>query len=274
MIRKTLPVTRAATFAVHLPNPRQENFPTPTGTGFFVSPEGWFLTAAHVITQNGASDGPVRDDLESAALMKEDDVADGQFKPGHSCIGLTFEAVDPVTDLALFKVDRDLNQDRKWLMDRDDFPYVSISSRSLEDGEEVYAFGYPLSQGGLIYPGPEVFVGEISLSPRVTSAIVSSTLEKTGTVMELGRPLHYVLDKALNYGNSGGPIVASSSGYVHAICSRFQPVYIPQPHLQRRDGYRPTIMIPSLYGVVVNLGHARATEFLAKHGIETVTEAA
>ncbi len=56
---------------------------------------------------------------------------------------------------------------------------------------------------------------------------MSSTLEKTKMLMSSGDEKIYVLDKALNYGNSGGPIVAAETGRVHALCSRFQPVMVP-----------------------------------------------
>jgi hypothetical protein len=52
----------------------------------------------------------------------------------------------------------------------------------------------------------------------------------------------YVLDKALNYGNSGGPIVSQESGRAFAVCTNFQPVMVPQP----TGG---AVFIPSLYGV-------------------------
>jgi serine protease Do len=269
-IPDTLNSTKSATFCVHLPDPNQQGFPTPRGTGFFVSPDGCFITAAHVITENGASDGPVRKDISDATLAKENELwLDPSSPPpfGASCIGISLDFVDPLTDLALLRVDRAKNSDREWLRNGAPFPNLRISTTLLDDGEEVYAFGYPLSNGGLIYPGPEVFVGNLKLSPRVTSAIVASQIEATSMVMESGPPLHYVLDKALNYGNSGGPIVATATGRVHAFCSRFQPVFVPQLHLADAKGNHPAVMIPSLYGVVVNLGHPRLVKELRQRGV-------
>ena len=52
-------------------------------------------------------------------------------------------------------------------------------------------------------------------------------------------PQVYALDKALNYGNSGGPIVATDTGKVHAFCSRFQPVGILQPHISDNRESQP-----------------------------------
>ena len=71
MIRKTLNATKAATYLIELPNAQDGIMPTPTGTGFFVSDDGWFVTAAHVITENGHPNGPVRSDIDKCWLTKE-----------------------------------------------------------------------------------------------------------------------------------------------------------------------------------------------------------
>jgi serine protease Do len=66
MIRMTLTTTQLATFSIDLPNARMQGMPSPTGTGFFVSPDGWFVTAAHVVTKDNRSDGDPRDDIDQA----------------------------------------------------------------------------------------------------------------------------------------------------------------------------------------------------------------
>ena len=80
MIRKTLANTQQATFSIELPNAQAKGLPVPMGTGFFVSGDGWFVTAAHVVTKNNQPDGPTRDDLDAAWLMKED-------RPGQPMMG-------------------------------------------------------------------------------------------------------------------------------------------------------------------------------------------
>ena len=51
MIAKTAASTKKATFAVQVPNPttRAREFPSPRGTGFFISNDGYFVTARHVL---------------------------------------------------------------------------------------------------------------------------------------------------------------------------------------------------------------------------------
>jgi hypothetical protein len=80
-------------------------------------------------------------------------------------------------------------------------------------------------------------------------------------------PQVYVLDKALNYGNSGGPIIAADTGNVHALCSRFQPVVISQPHAKTADGKPLQIAIPSLYGVVSSLHNDEILSCLRGRGV-------
>ena len=133
-------------------------------------------------------------------------------------------------------------------------PFIAVSERWLEEGDPVYAFGFPLPSYKKLPVGTANV--ELSLNSRITSAIVSA---KEGA--------HYVLDKALNYGNSGGPIVSVDTGRVEAFCSRFQPVHIPQYHLSV-DPLNPVcIIIPSLYSYVVSLSHAPMQEEFAKRGI-------
>jgi serine protease Do len=264
MIRATLKITQSATYSVDLPHPHRNGMPSPTGTGFFVSPDGWFVTAAHVITQNGQPNGPIRTDIDQAWLMKER--RPGAFISG-MCQAVKFEYVDPRTDFALLKVDFAANANKAHLQGLTGFPYIEVSSRELEEGEPVYSFGYPLSESSLLVNTPEATIGHAAHSPRITSAIVASTMESSKLFSTSEDAKAYVLDKALNYGNSGGPIVATETGKVHALCSRFQPVRIPQNHLHDQQGNPLWIAIPSLYGIVSSLSNGSIVEELQKRGV-------
>lgn len=267
MIRKTLQKTKDATFAIELPNSNLKGMHSPAGTGFFVSPDGWFITAAHVITQSGRSNGSVRGDLCNAWIRKETRLGKGIEPFPIACYGLAFEYIDQITDFALLKVDFQNNANKAWLKGkREDFPYIEISLRELEEGEPVYSFGYPLPES-FVKDFQHVTISHSALCPRVTSAIISSTFEKQRMVMGINDPKVYVLDKALNYGNSGGPIIATETGKVHAFCSRFQPVGIPQGHLRDKQGNQLSIMIPSLYGIISSISNQTILQKLREKNI-------
>lgn len=265
MIRKTLDGTKAATFSVMLPHPdpSMHGFPQPSGTGFFVSPDGWFVTAAHVLRENAT--GAIRNDVPKTILDKELSESGAPvmvYKP-------VLDAVIEDADIALLKFDFHENAGQAFLDGTDGFPFLTVSDRLLDEGETVYAFGYPLGSGDIAAMDEQQgFIGHVAHRPRVTSAIVASRIEETQMVQAVGAPpANYVLDKALNYGNSGGPIIAAETGRVHAVCRRFQPVFVPQKHLANESGVYPSVMIPSLYGAASNLGQAKVAQELSIRGI-------
>jgi S1-C subfamily serine protease len=262
MIRRTLSQAQAATFSIDIPNPGMRGMPTPAGTGFFVSPDGWFVTAAHVVMKEGK---PI-DDLDKAWLMKE-----ARFETLTAmCQHIVFDYADPRLDFAILKVDFEKNASKDHLKDQSGFAHLTASRRTLDEGEPVYAFGYPLPEPELLGADSQMSMGHGGHAPRTTSAIVSSTFERSGMVHTDRDPQLYVLDKALNYGNSGGPILAVETGHVHAFCSRFQPVSIPQPHLKDSNGKALSVWIPSLYGVVVGLNNPEIISELEKRGVPIV----
>ena len=74
MIRKTLDRVRDATFSVCIPDIKNHDFPTAGGTGFFVSPDGYAITAAHVVEIYDASGGATKSarlDIEKARFQSE-----------------------------------------------------------------------------------------------------------------------------------------------------------------------------------------------------------
>lgn len=259
LIPKTLPNTKKATFSISLPSHGNPRVFAPIGTGFFVSKTGVFLTAAHVITQDNLPNGVPRSDLSSAWLRKETkEIADSPI----ICDTISLLKQFPDLDIAVLQVDFQANKNKDWLNNANGFPFISPSHSMLEDGTPVYAFGYPLSSASIIQNSPQVVVSTQALCPRTTSCIVSSSIEKTKMFTSASDARVFVLDKALNYGNSGGPIVCTSTGRVHGLCSHFQPVQYTQTQVGL-----PPIMVASNYGIVTSLANRDIVNFLTQLGV-------
>jgi S1-C subfamily serine protease len=219
--------------------PAHEGLPEPAGTGFFIHASGLFVTAWHVV--EGA-------DISDIWLMKETVVG----QPPAMLQWPELVKTWPEYDLALLKLDFVRNANKAFLQGVNAFPFIDAVFDPQEDGTPVYAFGYPLPERNLLEKSPDgSLVAHTGLGPRTTSAIISSSLEMTRPFRSVSDPIFYVFDKALNYGNSGGPIVLTESGRVIAVCVRFQPLFVPQ----QGGG---SVLVPSLYGVASSLSNIRS----------------
>lgn len=276
MIRSTLLNTKKSTFAIVGPT-ENEKTNSPYGTGFFVSGDGHFVTAAHVLYDPINNYNP-RFDLSKILLVR--DIHDEQKVGNTTCCTGAVIYLDVNNDFVLLKVSDDEIRDTSWLVNGK-FPHLKVSNRILDEAEPVYSYGYPLSetvkiisgetltievegQGNQTYP---VHTFQTVLCPRTTSLIVSSRTENSNFQNQNGIPNTYVLDKALNYGNSGGPIISSLTGFVHGMCRRFQPVGIRQKSLIDTNGNPLQIVIPSLYGIATNLSIPSIQEQFQNNGI-------
>ena len=264
MIRQTLAATKRATYAIEIPV--DGGLPAPRGTGFFVSGDGWFVTAAHVVI---GRDGRPVSGLEDAWITQH-----GPFSDPYSgmCQWPTLIFHAATHDLAILKFEFERNANKEHLKGLSEFPHLKVSARLLEEGEPVYSFGYPLPEHHTETIDGVGLLGTTLHRPRTTSAIVASLVDSSGGVMADSDPEHYVLDKALNYGNSEGPIVASGTGNVHALRSRFHPVVVPQPISKSASDSSKFVWIPSLYGVTTRLSHAPLIAELQRRGLETVSD--
>lgn len=270
-ISDTLAHTKGATFSVIVQDDLNQP-PRPAGTGFFLSDDGLFATAAHVI-----------DGVQPSFLFKE---GDSGVDPSIT-VERTPVFFDADADFALLRATLDPSREDHF----GKITFLRPSERTLEDGDSVYAFGYPLPDGGALNftpeqltnllgeeamtllpklgPGQSFYVPAFALCPRTTSAIVASGIDYSLTLnieeRNAARNL-YAIDKPLNPGNSGGPIISPETGYVHALCSAYQ---IHRAHQAELD---ITIMIPSLYGLVTRLTHPTIRKALEEQGVEFETD--
>jgi serine protease Do len=271
-ISETLAHTKRATFSVLVKAARGEDA-QPVGTGYFVNDGGLFATAAHVVKG-----------VTPIGLYKE---SNGGAPSG---IPVESECVfyDEDADFALLRAIRDADRESEFGQPT----FLQPSDQPLVEGCPVYAFGYPLPEGsgiaftpdqlrGILGDGPADLLPKIGpnqvfsvpnyiLCPRTTSAIVASEIDFSKTFDPYHRNEErnfYVLDKALNPGNSGGPILALSTGHVHAICTAYQVHPVRQKHLKN-----VRIDIPSLYSIVTRLTHPIIRQALEANGIEFTSD--
>lgn len=245
MIRNTLERTKKSTFLIRVPSPRPEHkgFPYPNGTGFFISTDGYFVTANHVLKEVSNGDKLSLDQPEL-------ELTKGDTKPLEH-----IEIIQkwPQPDIALLKVDFEKNSNNPLLANKTGFDYLDVDFEDCPDGTPIYSYGFPLPKVNLseIKQGTATLtIGLEFLCPRVTSAIISSHYDAIGPIYSTALPKWYVIDKALNYGNSGGPIICSETGRVIAVCARFQPVSIPQMQNVR-------VSVPSLYSIASSLANIK-----------------
>lgn len=148
--------------------------PVPTtslGSGFFISADGYLVTNNHVI-----------DEAQSFEIVLDD----GEQYPAR------LVGVDPLTDLALLKIDADR-----------EFPYVAFSETPVRIGDWALAVGNPFGLGG-----------------TVTAGIVS------GSGRQLGNSAFddfIQIDAAVNRGNSGGPTFNLAGEVIGVNTAIFSP---------------------------------------------------
>jgi serine protease Do len=279
MISKTLPATKAATFCVQLPVSALDERVRPFGTGFFVSPDGWFITAAHVITQDNKATGALRTDLDKMNLIRPNDTPTS-WRPPLRIQQLEFDHIERTFDLALFRASFADHKDLPSLDCLAGFPYIELSISALEDGDPIYIFGYPLNEYvldelspemmKLFPPGTPATFSATLLRTRVTSAIIASRDHVLVSKGSQSSPICYVLDKPINPGNSGGPAISPQTGCAFGFCKGFQSMLIEQRDLPWPTP--PKVLVPSLYGVVQSFLNDHIVEMLRSRGIPVSEE--
>ncbi|HXU16479.1 MAG TPA: serine protease, partial [Terriglobales bacterium] len=179
------------------------------GTGFIVSKEGEVVTADHVVRGMRDFEARIRRaGTESRAMLgvtPSGIEVGGNTISGNSVVyPFQVMAEDGEHDLAILRVVSGdiLNPPRASMVVVNGKPVVSlhprpatISTKHLEDGDEVYASGFPLDQDS-----PVTTVGTVASAwgTAVLANAQASGINRESEVVDL--------DMRINSGNSGGPL--------------------------------------------------------------------
>ena len=170
--------TFAATSSTDPFAPSQSQTQQALGTGFVVSKDGYILTNAHVVNDNGQT-------AKSVTVAFKGEGSDT------TKVDATVLGVDNTSDVALLKVDTGKTGSLTVLPLGD--------SDKLQVGEQVVAIGNPLGY-------------DFTLTTGVVSALDRELQSPNGSVIANG----IQTDAAINSGNSGGPLI-DSTGHVIGI---------------------------------------------------------
>ncbi len=266
VIKDSLPGVRLATFCVMLPEPKRDGRLTPMGTGFFISADGLFVTARHVLGVTDGRSGTVRDDVNRITFVRPNGSKGGIRRIAGA--RLVFDDVDH--DVAILKAKR---------VGKSGFPYLSVSRREANEGDLVYCFGYPHSD----LFGPPTGMPRVTsvcsisvqnnwilvLKPKVASALVAakSCPSRIRGVRKLGAD--YSIDRGIDFGMSGAPVILPETHRVIGVAVETEAVIVPQTHLHWPGcNCGPIkISVPGSFGIVASLAHANLISAMAKHGV-------
>ena len=145
------------------------------GSGFVVSTDGYILTNAHVVSENGQRASSV------AVVFKTPTGSTADNKR----VTATIVGLDETSDVALLKV----NPQQAPALD----PLTLGDSSAVQVGENVVAIGNPLGY-------------DFSVTSGIVSATNRNLQSPNGAVIPNG----IQTDAAINSGNSGGPLIDSS----------------------------------------------------------------
>lgn len=142
-----------------------------TGTGFFVTPDGYILTNAHVISGGG----DLLVDLFNLPKQQKVVVLTRERR-----YETEIKKVDSLNDIAVLKVSSYKND----FLTMDD-------SRSFMQGDDVWAIGFP---------GAADISQKDYVEPSISKGVVSRTVEENKRFL-------IQTDAQINPGNSGGPLI-------------------------------------------------------------------
>lgn len=222
----------------------RSNGPEVLGTGFFVSDQGYLVTALHVITP---APGTRKRGLLAGLPFENTATIRGNF----NMVRVSLVGQDEEHDLALLKTAENPFRAEPVGDLRLHVGVAKLTTARPRDGTSIAVAGYPLSEQVLITTAGTVasqWGMDLDMGPRKNSP------------QHLVLSDAYIADVVVNHGNSGGPVFEIASGEVIGMCEGFwnAPVHGGDVPLSYNSGLG--LIVPAPY----------VLDLLAKTGVPTL----
>ena len=218
------------------------------GTGFFISPDGYITTAAHVISE------PVDDKNEKGAIKPAKDIY-VLVSPSYDVYRCRVVGIDGVGDIGVLKIDNDdpFNKSNPPIAEHRYLPFVDKA----KTGELAFVLGYPLGTDlssfsmGIVrnerFVAPSLFIPfnvVLITSPAYQGNSGSPIVNVNGEVIGLLTFVYYANDQTFE--SIGGGPSSSIVSYVSEklisgdkkkINGEEAPAYFDDKLLKFRKGY-------------------------------------
>lgn len=191
------------------------NYVDGKGTGFWVSEDGYVVTARHVVKP---TDGKVKELFVALPIPPVDGpaVMRGIFQVTRASI----VAEDAANDLVLVKTEINPFRDQMKPMMKLGNREISYQKHAIaqldpnrpKEGTQIVVTGYPLDE-----PVTVTNVGYLATAWGINSDSV-----RTLTPSATGISNVYLADMRINHGNSGGPVYSAETGFVIGVCVAFK----------------------------------------------------
>ena len=229
--------------------PRGGTIPQPTnltralGTGFVISPEGYVVTANHVMEEGFKALESVKSEIKKLSIGFANPNTQ-KMRGNFTLMDFDLIETDKIHDIALLKLKSKEIPPMFGNVPPLKLAPVILNPDRPEDGVTIGISGYPLNQSVLVTNGGFM----------ATSWAFDLQELKSPETPEFYRKLDiadsYLADINVNPGNSGGPVYLASDGSVIGVCVAYLRTNIRDDKGSAKNYYYNTglaIVVPSRY---------------------------